>query len=313
MKTKSLIVAGLLFSGLFLVSCSESEDNDPDLKTPEVNTEVSVNIIADDILADEIIEDVLEEAEDATSMEFSGLKIASDSTNTDGETDVLKCRERTVTRYADGSRKIVVEYFGECRENQRRIREGKIIIMVTGRWWRSDFTRTITFENYSINGNKIEGTKTIKQVKDTTQGAGTVDNPKMVSEFTYDIKITKEDGSIIEKEGKRIRSLVGGAEGEWFCWDYKYQIEGYSNNYKKLINDGDTTEYTIRMDIIKPLIKDGWWPFYVEGTKQLVINNQDTVLVDYGDGELDAIVTTTTSDTTIVKNLWEVCWGRRSN
>ncbi len=247
----------------------------------------------------------------ATSLEYStNLKTTSDSTA--DENDVKKCRQRTVTRYSDGSRKIEIEYFGECRENQRRIREGKIIIMMSGRWWTSDFTKTITFENFSINGNIIEGTKTIKQVQDTTQGAGTVDNPKMVSEFTYDIKITKEDGSIIEKEGKRTRSLIGGAENKWFCWDYKYQIEGYSNNYKKLINDGDTTEYTIRMDIIKPLVKLVVWPFYVEGTKQLVINNQDTVIVDYGNGELDAIVTTTTADTTIVKDLWSVCWGRRN-
>lgn len=309
MKTKSLIFAGLIVSGLFIVACSNSDDNGPNLKTPEVNAELSVNLVADDILADEIMEDVIEEVEEVTSMEYSGLKSTSDTTN--NESEIKKCRERTVTRYGDGSRKIEIEYFGECRENQKRVREGKIIIMISGRWWTSDFTKTITFENFSINGNHIEGTKTIKQVQDTTQGAGTVDNPKMVSEFTYDIKITKEDGDIIEKEGKRIRSLIGGAEGRWFCWAYKYQIEGYSNNYKKLIDDGDTTEYTIRMDIIKPLIKEVAWPFYVEGTKQLVINNQDTVIVDYGNGELDAIVTTTTSDTTIVKDLWRVCWGRR--
>lgn len=314
MKIKSLIVGGLLLSGLFIVSCNDTDDNGTKLNSPELDSKVSLNIVEDDVLADEIMEDVIEEAEEVTSMQYSGTKTESDTTdNTGEETDVKKCRERTVTWMGDGTIKIEMEYFGECRENQKRIRNGKIIMVLGGNWWKREFTRTITFENYSINGNKIEGTKIIKQVQDTTEGAGTPENPKVVSELTYDIKITKENGDIIEREGKRIRSVIGGEENKWFCWTSKFQIEGYSNNYKKLINEGDTTEYDIRMDIIKPLVKTVMWPFYIEGTKQLVINSQDTVIIDYGEGELDAIVTTTTKDTTIVKDLWKVCWGKRQH
>ena len=37
MKTKSFILASLFISGLLFVSCSKSDDNGPDIKSPEVN------------------------------------------------------------------------------------------------------------------------------------------------------------------------------------------------------------------------------------------------------------------------------------
>lgn len=315
MKTKLLFFFSLILSCMFIVSCNRSDKNQTENKDPGVNSELSIELVSDDILADEIIEDIIEEADEVTSMEYeSDLKTITStvkSVKTEDETDLRKCRQRTVTYYGDGSRKIEIEYFGECRDNQTRIREGKIIIMITGKWWSSDFSRTITFENYTINGNMIEGSKTIKNINDSEQEEDALVLTNMTSELTYDIKITKENGNIIEKEGKRIRSLIGGTEGKWFFWDYKFQVEGYSNNYKKIIDGDEISEYNIRMDITKPLIKLVVWPFYVEGTKQLVVNSLDTVIVDYGDGEMDAIVTVTTADTTIVKNLHGVCWGKR--
>ena len=100
-----------------------------------------------------------------------------------------------------------------------RNRRGKIIINYTGKYADSGSVRTITFDNYYQNDNKIEGTKTVTNMG--TNSAG-----QKYFNVTVSGTITKADGTTIVTNWTRVRTWVAGATTPLDWTDDVYRITG---------------------------------------------------------------------------------------
>ena len=76
----------------------------------------------------------------------------------------------------------------------------------------------VTFENFTINDNKIEGTKTIEKVENLKYKI-TLENGK----------ITFTDGTFLTCSYIRYRTMVAGIATPFYIWDDAYTFEGSAN------------------------------------------------------------------------------------
>merc|ERR1712096_166588 len=151
--------------GMVFASC-ESNTND-ELLTDALTTEEALNVVlADDIVAD--VDDVVED--DVVLGEMSSKAILN---SMDTVKSVVArgnhpdCMERTVMETSNG--KIVTLDFGDgCTGKRGREYAGKIVITYTK--LDDSFTKEVSFESFSVNGNSDEGGKTISKVKENSNG-----------------------------------------------------------------------------------------------------------------------------------------------
>jgi hypothetical protein len=125
------------------------------------------------------------------------------------------------TIIVDTIARIITVDFGatNCMCADGKNRRGKIVIYYTGRYKEAGSVHTITFDNYFVNDNKVEGTKTV-----TNMGMNTSGN------YYYTISIV---GSIIKADGSgtiswnssRVRTWIAGYSTST-RGDDKYSITG---------------------------------------------------------------------------------------
>lgn len=188
------------------------------------------------------------------------------------------CMSKTVENPEEGDypKTITIEYDGECTSAHGVVKSGKIIITLTGPPREEGSERIVTFENFTVNGNAIEGTKTF-----TYNGAG---------QFTctlVDGRILTRDGDVIIRESTKTRTLVEGADTDDRSDDV-YEVTG--------VVVGETSDGTpYRKEIIEPLIirKDCFW--ISQGIVETTIGDA-TSTVDFGDGTCDNVATRTDAD-----------------
>lgn len=148
-------------------------------------------------------------------------------------------------------------------------RVGKIIIQrsVAG----STHTETISFENYSVNNNAIEGTKTRTSSFDSSTGKG------QSTTTVADGKITFSDGTVAPWTSSRQR-------------DTQITVDPTTNRPSSgtIVSTGSVTVGSIYSHIItKPVTEDlscgreRHWP--VSGTIETKYNSND-IVIDFGDG-----------------------------
>ncbi len=130
--------------------------------------------------------------------------------------------------------------------------------------------RIVTFEEFYVNGNHIEGVRT-----STNNGDGS---------FSCTLeggKITTTDGEVITRDSKRLRILISGGDTDE-RWDDVYEITGSAT--------GMINEIVYNKVITKALIRsrDCFW--ITSGTIETTIG--DTLIItDFGDGTCDNIAT----------------------
>lgn len=187
-----------------------------------------------------------------------------------------KCMNRTVETPEDTDypKIITIEYDGECSSGLNGIvKKGKIIIMLTGHPSEIGSQKIVSFEDFTINGIIIEGTKTI-----TFNGAG---------QFTCileDGQIITKEGDIIIRESTKTKILVSGSETEDRSDDV-YHITGMITG-----ETSDGLSYTKEIDDENPLVisRNCFW--ITQGIVKTTIG--DVVFtIDFGDGTCDNIAT----------------------
>ena len=265
MKTKnylyifSIIVAG----AIFFQSC---EKDASDL------TDDEVAIAEDDALAESLFDDIFDVANAAEQLIdgqiYNGtLKsaVVSDS-----------CPNVTVN-HTDSTfwpKIITIDYGDGCTGLYEQTRSGKIIIQVTGRYRVSGTSRTITLENYYINGIHVEGTKTV-----TNDGENDDGNICYSIELTGG-RITTPDSIVITRESVRTREWVGGSETLWNIWDDVYFITGQTTgtNFRGV---------AYSRTIITPLEWAATCRFIKSGSIDIAVGVNDPITLDFGNGECD--------------------------
>lgn len=189
------------------------------------------------------------------------------------------CMTRTVEtpEEADYPKTITIEYDGECTSGFNDVvKSGKIVITLTGHPSEEGSQRIVTFEEFTVNGNQIEGTKTI-----TYNGSG------QFSCILEDGKIMTSDGEVIVRESTKTRTLVSGGDTE----DRKDDVYEVTGTIIGETTDGSS--YT--KEIIEPLVvsKDCFW--ITKGVVETTIGDA-TSTVDFGDGTCDNIATRIDAD-----------------
>ncbi|MBL0744363.1 hypothetical protein [Chryseolinea lacunae] len=152
-------------------------------------------------------------------------------------------------------------------------RSGKIIITRSGD--SANKTEVTTFENYAVNGNTIEGTKTRTSTFDATTGSG-----KSVTTVT-DGKITFSDGTVATwtSDKTRTSTVVLNDNGRPISGEITTEV-------KTFVTAADGTviySHQTTKPLSENLACEGRRSGPVSGTLETHYRT-DTVVVDFGDG-----------------------------
>lgn len=266
MKAKSLILV-MILAALALTSCQKSEP----LET------ASLEAADDAALSEALFDDVFTSLEIASGLAEAGLKSASVADT---------CPLITITSAGQDfwPRNIVIDYGTGCEGLYDVVRSGKIIITLSGPRRDVGSVRTLTFQDYYVNGAKIEGTKSV-----TNMGPNNNQNVVFAVELTGG-KIIFPDEKSITHEFVREREYTEGY-ATWNPWDDKCRISGVATGINL---NGLSYTHTI----VNSLEWHAACRFMVRGTIGFEIEGIEPFELDYGDGECDAEATLSRGDET---------------
>ncbi len=265
MKTKNyLYILSIIVAGAILFQSCEKKASDL--------TDDEIAIAEDDALAENLFDDIFDVAL-AAELLVDG-QIYNGSLKSSVVSD--SCPNVTVN-HPDSTRwpKIItIDYGDGCTGFYEQTRSGKIIILVTGRYRAEGTSRTITLENYYINGIHIEGTKTV-----TNDGENENGNICYSVELTGG-RITTPDSIVITRESVRTREWVGGSDTWWNIWDDVYFITGQTTgtNFRGV---------AYSRTIVTPLEWAAICRFIKSGSIDIVVGENDPITLDFGNGECD--------------------------
>jgi hypothetical protein len=247
-------------------SCTQNEKIVP---LPE-----NLDIAVEEVFAADLMEDVFMEIFDIVfDLSEYGIFKSED------ENDWPDCRVKTVER-PEGTQwpKVVTLDFGEgCEDKKENVRKGKIIITIKGKFKEEGSTRSVTFKDYYVNDNRIEGTKLITNT-------GRIDGFLEFSVVLNKAKIITEDGVTITRDAWKTRVWIEGEETPT-KWDNVFLIYG---TVEKTNKDGIKIFKNI-IDLVRA--KNCRWP--VSGIVEITTDHLPLAVLDYGDGECDKLATVT--------------------
>lgn len=269
MRTKTLLytLSILAFLSLIISSCEKS-----DIKTLETE------FAEDEALTTTLFDDIFIEVEDAMetmeSIIYDGAKKSASE---------LVCKTISVEYPADSTywpRTVTIDYGEGCEGPKDRVRSGKIIIVVNRHFLHPEYTRSVTFDNFYVDGYKVEGTKTVSN-------EGFNENQNMYFSVSLeDGKVTSPEGDVHTKEYNKIREFVSGIETPRFRADDEYMITGTATGINR-----DMITYT--RTIIEPLHVAFTCKWILSGSVEIAAEGKETAILDYGDGTCDAIASVT--------------------
>ncbi len=252
---------GLITMGMFLVSCSQSDNS---LATAEDSTIMSIIGISDFSNTEDV--------EEATS------EVDLGKTNSVGD----KCF--TVTINDNGTdefwpRSWMVDYGTDnCENFKGKTRRGIVNVSLTDYWKVEGSLRTITYDDFYFNDVKLEGSKTIENT-----GLNDLGNMTWAKKMTEG-KLTYTDGTSTTWNNERYSELIEGGDTRFFK-DNVYAVTGGGNGVK----DG----VTFSVEITSPLKYIFGCRFPVSGELTIKIDGAEDTAINYGNGECDKLANKT--------------------
>ncbi len=207
------------------------------------------------------------------SSEESTLKSAS----------LTSCFTVSVEKNANGAfypRIWTVDYpGGDCTLFSGNTKKGKIHVSLSDFWKKEGSLREVTFEDYYLNGNKMEGIKTILNTGLNEKGNLTFAKTIANASLTY------PDGSTIKWECKKYSEMIAGGTTFLFADDV-YSVTGSGTGVNL-----DAKNYTLT--ITSPLIYKNGCFYPVSGVVEINTVGADLQTIDYGKGDCDNLATLT--------------------
>ncbi len=238
---------------------------------------VSIEAADDAVLSEALFDDAFASLEIATLVAEIGTKSA---------TVVDSCPLITVTSPGQDfwPRNIVIDYGTGCTGLNDVVRSGKIIVTLSAPRREVGSVRSLTFEEYSVNGAMVEGTKTVTNL-------GLNSNQNTVFQVALSGgKITFSDEKSITREFVREREYIAGYD-TWSPWDDRCLITGMATGTNL---DGLAYTHTIT----SALEWHAACRFIVGGSITFNIEGVEPFVLDYGAGECDAYATLSRGDET---------------
>lgn len=264
MKTKIIFLVTAL-AILSISSCTKEA----------VLDQSSIDLADDDAVSDAIFEDIFNTVDYADIL-LDGLQKAGTGKSESYFTVSDSCPAVTITHPEDAlwPKTITVDYGTGCTGFYENTRAGKIIITVTGPRRVSGSERITTFDNYYINGIKVEGTHELQNM-----GFSSNQNLLVSSKLT-DGKITLPDGKFIERSFDHQREWIAGHLSP-NPWDDECLITGTASGVNI---DGEA--YTRK--ITTALHWKRVCRFMVSGVIEISFGDLEPFRLDFGEGECDA-------------------------
>lgn len=171
-----------------------------------------------------------------------------------------------------------------CADLRGNIRTGKVIFTYNGRRFVTGSTVVTTVENYTINGIKLEGKRTLTNVTGSTFEA-----PKFNVVLENGKATLLTDGTFAERESNITWSWVKGtnAADNYLLIDQNSVASGTTRGGR---------EYSV--SLTKALKYKRFCGIAVEGIKKYVIDGTKEIVIDYGNGECDKSVVITVNGVT---------------
>ncbi|MCU0460920.1 MAG: hypothetical protein MUF36_02720 [Bacteroidales bacterium] len=270
MKTKIFLMIAALAIFSF-TSCDKQSDID----------QTSIDLANDDAVSDAIYEDVFSSVDNADIILDNYMKSGyAKSAVADS------CPLVTIDHPDDAKwpKTITIDFGTLCTGLYDNTRSGKIITVVTGPRLQQGSKKTVTFDNYYVNGIKVEGTKVIENM-------GYNNNQNMV--FTATLtggKLTLVNGRTIERSFTHEREWIAGLLTK-YIWDDECFITGTANGITlKGVSFTNTITSALHWKRVCRFIVSGVVKIEREGLEPVVLN--------YGEGECDAKATLTMGDQT---------------
>lgn len=186
--------------------------------------------------------------------------------------------------------------FGEgCTGQNGKVKSGKIIITVTDFMKNVGAMRTISFENFYVNGNQVTGQK-------LTVNNGENESGNVVMVTTNQVSMTNENGEIMMREGQREREWIAGFSTEDRS-DDEFLVTGSFSGTRP--NGG-----TMTREIIDPLHISYSCKYPLSGVAAMSCSRGEAT-VDFGNGVCDNEAEVTRNGNTEVINLDETRFGKR--
>jgi len=163
------------------------------------------------------------------------------------------------------------------------ILKGKVIVNLDLRLLVLGSSRTITYENFTINGIGVTGSNKI------TFGGWTTTAQHPFWAITGENTIALADGKTITWKADRRLEFTGGLTN---FWGESYVLTGSASGI-----NAEGKAYTMTIDSSNPLIGSTLYPYITKGSVSVTIG-QSTGVIDYGDGTQDNKATLTYSGVT---------------
>jgi hypothetical protein len=266
----SFVVAALV------ASCSEDDSQIGYSEKQSVTSEAALDSYFEDV------DDISATASLATEADLGGRKQRFD----DRFCDNVKIK---FLHKSNADPDTIITDFGldpGCTDPRGNVRKGKIIIVFTpGSRFQTGNAVTTTFENFSLNGVKIEGTRTVTLTA--------LDPPTQKIQLEGG-KITWPDNTTATRDAQHLRK-----------WDNKGTIQrsddemvifgtnDFPGGASGLNREGKEYTMQIEEDIVFKVACAGQSKFLpVSGEKLLNINGR-VITVNYGSGSCDNLITVT--------------------
>ncbi len=270
MKTTKIGILAIAFLFIGLAGCNNDEMVD----------EATQEVFDETTFAENTFEQLASDIDEVSFSDISASARLAETTEGDkvrwfnrfGYSDCVTVTRETPT---EGEFPIIItiDYGAGCGSSiWDVVKSGKVIITINGKMSEEGSDRVVTFENFKVNGNLIEGEFTFTNLGNASW-----------SRVLAGGKITTEDGGVITRESVRIRTRIEGGDTDDRSDDV-FEITGNASG-KTLENN------TYTMNITEPLIRslDCFW--ITSGTIEKVINETTLITIDFGDGECDNIAT----------------------
>jgi hypothetical protein len=260
MKTiKNIIPVLFALSMLFVASCKKDRDDLND-----------TTVASDNEQSETFSNDVMNIADNAAKSGNAGMR-----TSTPEEVYEAMSQCATITHDTVSNPRMLTIDFGNvnCLCADGRNRRGKIIVSYTGRYFETGSVKTMNFDNFYRNDNKLEGTRTITNNGLDAQGRmnWTINAQNM--------KITKSNGKIHSWNSVRTRTILAGNDTKTWTDDV-YEITGSATGI-----NANGINYTA--NITKALHRALSCRWIDSGTIEITPEGKATRTVDFGNGNCD--------------------------
>lgn len=170
---------------------------------------------------------------------------------------------------------ITIDFGNGCTGRDGRIRKGRVILVYTGHLFISGNSAVATFDGYSIDNVKVEGTHKLTNT-------GTPDKKSYTTQV-INAKLSQTNGNYITWNSTKTVTQVEGGATPLLGFDDMYSITGQSGGAVQI----DDKYFQWSTTITTPLTKKFSCRWISRGTLNLKKGNDAVAVLDYGLGTCD--------------------------